>query len=348
MDKKKIFWGIFSVVIAALSIWAVVAQNKNFSVDVLLKFISESNKVWLIAGAFCMFGFIFFEGYALVRIVNCLGYKKSAGHGTVYGAADVYFSAITPSASGGQPASAYFMMKDGMPGTSVTVALLLNLIMYTLALLTLGIICMIFRMDLFFGFSLFSRTLIIIGVVVLVFLAFIFYMLIKKASILYKFCNAILIFLEKIHVLRHGQRKRDKLNKTMDEYQECAQIVSGKWNMLLEVYFWNLMQRISQIAVSFMIFMATGEGIIKSFDVCVIQTFVAVGSNSVPIPGSMGVADYIMLDGFSQVVGDNATTMELLCRGMTFYGCVITSAAIVLFGYVHRRIKAKKGQTIVG
>lgn len=342
MDKKKIFWGIFSILIAILSIWAVVAQNKNFSADILIQFIRESNKGWLFASALCMFGFIFFEGYALVRIVKSLGYKKSAGHGTVYGAADVYFSAITPSASGGQPASAYFMMKDGMPGTTVTVALLLNLIMYTLALLTLGLICVIFRLDLFAGFSFFSKALIIVGVVVLVVLAFVFFMLIKKASILYKFCNAVLVFLEKIHLLRHGQKKRDKLNRTMDEYQECARIVGGKWDMLFEVYLWNLLQRLSQIAVSFMIFRATGVGIKESLDVCVIQTLVAVGSNSVPIPGSMGVADYLMLDGFSQVVGENATTMELLCRGMTFYGCVITSAAIVLFGYIHRRITRKK------
>ena len=44
----------------------------------------------------------------------------------------------------------------------------------------------------------------------------------------------------------------------------------------------------------------------------------------------MGVADYIMIDGFKQLVGSNAANMELLCRGMTFYGSVITSAVIIL------------------
>ena len=32
-----------------------------------------------------------------------------------------------------------------------------------------------------------------------------------------------------------------------------------------------------------------------------IQCFVAMGSNCVPIPGAMGVADYIMIDGFKQL-----------------------------------------------
>ena len=29
-----------------------------------------------------------------------------------------------------------------------------------------------------------------------------------------------------------------------------------------------------------------------------------------PIPGAMGVADYIMIDGFKQLVGRNAANME--------------------------------------
>ena len=38
-----------------------------------------------------------------------------------------------------------------------------------------------------------------------------------------------------------------------------------------------------------------------------------------PIPGAMGVADYIMIDGFKQLVGRNAANMELLCRGIDVY-----------------------------
>jgi hypothetical protein len=55
----------------------------------------------------------------------------------------------------------------------------------------------------------------------------------------------------------------------------------------------------------------------------------------------MGVADYIMIDGFKQLVGSNAANMELLCRGMTFYGSVITSAVIILIGYIIRKKVAK-------
>lgn len=341
MDKKKIFWAIASVFIAGLSIWAVISQSRNFSFATLKSFISGADKGWLIASFVCTFGFIWFEGFALVRIARHFGYKTNALDGTVYGGADVYFSAITPSASGGQPASAYFMMKDGIPGYATTVALLINLVMYTLALLTVGIVSIIFKYPMLKNFSVLSRFFIGIGIVVLIFLALVFYMLLRKGKILYGICDAVIGLMEKIHVIRHGDKLRKKLKNTMAEYQECSNSITGQTGFLAEIFFWNLMQRMSQLLVSFMIFMSMGEGVKKAVDVSVIQCFVAMGSNCVPIPGAMGVADYIMIDGFKQLVGDNAANMELLCRGVTFYGSVLTSALIILIGYILRRVRKK-------
>ena len=184
MDRKKIFWAIASVFIAILSIWTVVSQSKHFSFEILMSFIINANKGWLFMSFVCTFGFIWFEGFALVRMARHFGYKTSAIDGTVYGGADVYFSAITPSASGGQPASAYFMIRDGIPGYAATVALLINLVMYTLSLLTIGVLCMIFKYSLLKNFSGISRIFICLGIVVLIFLALVFYMLLRKGSCL--------------------------------------------------------------------------------------------------------------------------------------------------------------------
>jgi hypothetical protein len=217
MDRKKIFWAIASVFIAILSIWTVVSQSKHFSFEILMSFIINANKGWLFMSFVCTFGFIWFEGFALVRMARHFGYKTSAIDGTVYGGADVYFSAITPSASGGQPASAYFMIRDGIPGYAATVALLINLVMYTLSLLTIGILCMFFKYPLLKNFSGISRIFIYLGIIVLIFLAFVFYMLLRKGGILYSICDALIRFLEKIHIIRHGDRLRMKLKHTMKE-----------------------------------------------------------------------------------------------------------------------------------
>lgn len=339
MNKKKIFWAIAFLFIAALSIWAVAAQSNNFSTLLLFDFIEKADKKWLLAAFICMLGFIWFEGFALVRIFRHFGYKTSSMDGFVYGAADVYFSAITPSASGGQPASAYFMIKDGIAGYAATVALLINLVMYTIALLVTGVFFIILKFDIFYNFSLVSRVFIFIGSMILGVLAICFLLLLKNGEVLYKFCDAFLKLFEKLHLLKRGQNVRKKLQDTMHEYQQCSNSITGKRKMLIEIFFWNIMQRLSQLFVSFMIFMAVGKGVDKALDVTAVQCFVALGSNCVPIPGAMGVADYIMLDGFKGIVGDAATTLELLCRGFTFYGSVLASAFIILIGYLWRKVR---------
>lgn len=341
--KKKVFWTVLSVIIAALSIWAVSAQASNFSFEALAEFVGESNKCWLLAAFICMFGFIWFEGIAVVRIVRGVGYKKGFKHATVYSAADVFFSAITPSASGGQPASAAFMMRDGIPGTVVTVTLLTNLIMYNLGLLFVGLICVIFHFDIAMALPLACKVLILCGVAMLSFMALVFYLLIRKAKILYGICDYFLTLFEKLHIIHNVERKRMKLHTTMEDYEECSREIHGKKTMLFDAFIWNVMQRFSQFGVAFCIFLAKGESLSDAFRVFVTQCFVSLGSNCVPIPGAMGVADYIMLCGYENIIGEEmAAYMEILCRGVSFYGCIVLSGIITFIAFITYKMRGKK------
>ena len=150
--KSKLAWTFVFIIIAGLTIWSIVAQE-GFSFKGFTQFLKESDPLWLAAAFASMLGFIIFEGMALLSIVKYFGHKKSILHGAIYASGDIYFSAITPSATGGQPASAYFMMKDKIPGTMVTVALVVNIIMYTFAILIIGVISVLMRPGIFFGFS---------------------------------------------------------------------------------------------------------------------------------------------------------------------------------------------------
>lgn len=74
----------------------------------------------------------------------------------------------------------------------------------------------------------------------------------------------------------------------------------------------------------------------------VVQCLSCVGSNCIPIPGAMGAADYMLLDGFGQILNEeNAVAMEMLCRGVTFYGSVSVGLIIVIIGYFIGRVGRK-------
>ena len=103
----------------------------------------------------------------------------------------------------------------------------------------------------------------------------------------------------------------------------------------------NLVQRISQILVSVCVFIGIGGASSQAFDAFITQGFVVLGSNSVPIPGAVGAADYLFLDGFIELVKDTIS-MELLSRGISFYCCVIICGMITLVVYTSLGLKGMK------
>ena len=113
--------------------------------------------------------------------------------------------------------------------------------------------------------------------------------------------------------------------------------------MFLKAFFYNLLQRISQITVTLFVYLAVGGRMELAADIWFTQSFVAIGTYSVPLPGGMGVADYLLLDGFGAFFDEaEAVNLELISRGLSFYVCMIVSALTVLAGAVQilRRKKA--------
>ena len=344
--KKKLIWTIVFIAIAGLTVWAITSQNKNFSMSSFLSFVKSANPVFMVAAVFGVLGFIIFEGLALMCICKSFGYKRGFANGYSYSAADIYFSAITPSASGGQPASAFFMMRDGIPGSVVTVSLLINLVMYTFAILILGIVCFVINPLIFLSFSTLSKILIIAGIFAQIILATAFILLLKKEKLLHGICDKFLCLLARLHIIRRLEKKREKLKKWIASYKECAAAISGKRSMLIKALIFNVLQRASLISVTLFAFLASGGEASQVANVWVMQSMVVLGSNCVPIPGAMGVADYLMLDAFSIIMtAQAAVNLELLARSVSFYFCVVLSGlSIIVRLIIDKIISSKKSK----
>jgi hypothetical protein len=301
----------------------------------MLDMVRDSDPIWFVLGIACMFGFIYFEAQAILCIIRSIDYGRGQSRGLVYSASDIYFSAITPSATGGQPASAYFMVKDGIPGVTVTAVLIVNLVMYTFAILTIGVACIAIKPGLFMRFSTLSKLLIVFGFAMLIVLAVIFILLLRRRKWVYTIGKWGIAVLGKLHIFRNVEKRQRNLARKMVDYKSCVDMMSGKYAMLIKVFLLNLAQRASQITVTLMMYMATGGSAHRASEVWITQSFTVIGSNCIPIPGAMGVSDYLLLDGLRDMMNnDMAVQLELLSRSLSFYSCVIISGIIVIIGYV--------------
>ena len=333
-NLKKIIGFIIVFLLAIITIYTVF-KGSGISFAELSGSLKSASWEGIALASISMLGFIYFEGEALRVIVHHMGYPAKKSHGFVYAAADVYFSAITPSASGGQPASAYFMMQDGIPGTAVMTALLLNLVMYTLAILTIGFADVLIFPNIFLKFSIGCRILIVAGGLALAGLGILFYLLLKKQELIKSLGMGIVRILEMFHCHRLAKRIERKLETSIKKYGSLVDVVLNGKKMLWKVYFLNLLQRLSQIIVTLFSFTALHGNLRKLPQLLAIQIYVVLGSNCVPIPGGMGVADYLMLKGYQQLMDREAAfQLEMLSRGLSFYVCIFVSLTAVVIGYV--------------
>ena len=341
-DKKQWLFMALFVAIAAISVWAVMAQD--FSPSEFADFVRGASVPWLAASLLSMLSFILFEALALLVLCRTFGHRQSLWSGYIYATSDIYFSAITPSATGGQPASAYFMVKDGMNGMMVTALLLVNLCMYTLSIIVIGVICFLFRFDLFLQYSLPAKLLIIAGFLVQIALLTFLYMLLKKEKLLQRICNAGLALLCKLRILRRKEEKQAKLDAYMERYREHSRMLMGHGKAVFTCFIFNFLQRISQLAVTLCVYIATtGQNILHAIEVFFLHGYVILGSNCIPIPGAIGISDYLMLDGFQNMMeSTQATNLELLSRSFSFYSCVIICGVSTLIQYCVIKKRGRK------
>lgn len=341
-NKKTTIIGMTVVILLAiLTVYVMISQSKTFNFQNFINLLSNAWWPWIVLAVFGMVGFIYFEGLAIVLIARVFGFRKRKRKSFMYAAPDVYFSAITPSATGGQPASAFFMIKDGITAASATMTLLINLIFYTMSIVVIGLACFIISPGVIGHFDWLSYIMITVGFVLQFIMIAVFLLLVYKSVIVKKAASIILHFFKKIHLIKHLDKKLKKLDKMEVEYKQCASVIKFNKKKLGVAFLCNMAQRISQILVSVFVFIGIEKNFSKILDVFATQGFVAIGSNSVPIPGAVGAADYLFVDGFADLCSD-PVSIELVSRGISFYVCVIVSGLITVGSYIFLRMRAKK------
>ncbi len=344
--KKKFWWAIITFILSALTIYALF-YNSGLSLTELWEDIKNASPEWLIPAALCMLGFIFFEGRSLILILRTLGYPAKKRRGFLYASADIYFSSITPSATGGQPASAFFMHKDGISGVAVTVSLILNLTMYTLAIITLGLISLIFFPGIFMSFELPCKIMILIGIFAMLMLTTFFIILLKKQSILLTIGNLFVKIMHKLRFKLAAEKFKKKLDNMIENYNECVVTLAGKKKLLVKTYFLNLLQRSAQILVTVFCYYAMHGNLNDGLKIFIIQTYVVMGSNFIPVPGAVGISEFLMYFGYTMILSDEAAyTLAILGRGISFYTCLTISIVTVIIGYLMIRFKKNKEEII--
>lgn len=339
MKKKKYIFSILLFLVLLFGTYYFIL--KNYSLAEFINSIKECNPIYIVLGFVCLLFYTFFASFYLKRTLYHFGKKINWYQAFGYHFTEVYFSAITPSSLGGQPVQMVEMSKDKIPYRINSVVVLLNSLLYKVALILLAIVaCVMYFKELFSQSSLFCW-LVSLGFITTILVIGLFSLLIYSKKLLPKIIEFGFKILEKIHLLKNKKELEKKLEEAMKGYSSCAEFTKKHPRVLLEGLLILIGQRISLLLISFMIYKAFGLQSMTVLELVAFQIAITLASDFMPFPGGVVVSEGLLLEINQMIYGGAlATSAMILLRGISFYVLVIFSGLFYLWFHFKKRKKA--------
>lgn len=294
------------------------------------------DKGYLMLALLFMAGFVLIEGVNIAVLARALGYKAGLASLAVYSASDIYFSAITPSATGGQPASAYYMSKDGIKVSHATTVLVVNILLYTMSLIIMGLWALAVKFRFFMGAGKLFQILFFVGVgLQLGLMGLCFLCMFSKRSI-QKAGRWGVNLLSRFRLLKNREEKLKRIEQSIDRYQSGMRFIRKKPGIMAAVLGGNLLQRIAFFSIGWFVYKSFDLGQAGYGEFIAIQSLLAMAVNSLPVPGAIGVSEGSFLFLFQTVFP--ATVLApamIITRGINYYLCFILCGVYTLIYHLH-------------
>lgn len=328
-SKKKYVISVLFFVILLVFTYYVLFKNNDIK-DVLNSLKTMSYR-YLIIGVALVLIYLFTEAIYIKISLKSLNSKISLWQGFVYSCTEFYFSAITPSSTGGQPAQAYYMSKDGVPFTKSSVILILNTITFKFVLIIMGLFAIIFYPRLIFNNSIVFTIVFIFGIVCNI------TMIIVCLALMYskKWINKIAIFLinigAKLHIIKNKEAKLEKVQSYIAEYHESANYIKNHLSVAFKITILTVFQRLAMFSIAYVVYRSFGLNTFSYVELVVIQIGVALAIDSLPLPGGIGASEALLLLIYKKLFSENLVVPAMLVtRGLSYYLCLLLSGAVVL------------------
>ena len=231
--KKMIFNVLFLFLVFAATLYGVFHGEDLSEIAEILKTV---NLYWLLPGVACVIIFIWGESIIIFYMMHTLGIHLKKWKCFLFSSVGFFFSCITPSATGGQPAQIYYMKKEKIPIPVSTLVLMIVTITYKMVLVVIGLGLMIFGRGFIRTHMYNIRHIFYLGTGLNVFcvasmLLLVFHPVLAR-SILVKGME----LLEKMHLMRYKSTRIEKLNASMDQYHTTAVYLKDHIMVLVNVF----------------------------------------------------------------------------------------------------------------
>lgn len=326
--KKNIANFIILITVFTITIYCVF---KGQDIHEIAAYIKTVDIGYFFAGVICVICFICSESVIIFYLLKKIKIFVRLPHCFLYSFVGFFFSCITPSASGGQPAQIYLMRKDKIPMSISALILMIVTITYKAVLVVIGAAVLIIRprsvmiyLNPIIGWCYLGLILNIICVGILL-------MLVYNTDFIKTVSIRTVEFVGRIIKLKRKDYYIEKIERSMKQYEDVSQFLQGHGIVLCKVFLMTLFQRVLLFFITYLVFKGFGFKHVSAVKIITLQAMIVVAVDMLPLPGGMGISEKLFIMVFRPICGRKLILPVMIAsRGLSYYTELIISAVMTV------------------
>lgn len=330
-SKKTVFNLLFLVLVFGLTLYYVFHGE---DMHALAAYIRQSNVWYWVAGIILVVLFILGESVIIYYMMRSLGEPVILKHCFLYSFVGFFFSAITPSATGGQPAQLYFMKRDKLSLSISTLVLMVVTITYKAVLVVIGLLVVIVRPHMIMTYLSPVIGWCYLGVALNVFCVAFMMLLVFHPTMAE---NILVTLVQAFCKITHsGKREKwlQKISGAMERYRMAADYFRKNKKVIVNVFLITFVQRTIWFFITYLVCLSFSLRSVEPITITTLQGMISVSVDMLPLPGGMGMSETLFLSIFRPVCGEKLVLpVMVVSRGISYYTQLILSAIMTGVAY---------------
>lgn len=343
--KKRIGQGLFFVLVIGLTIYGVFHGE---DLNSIARHVTKANPGWLLACVGIVLAFIACESWIIRDLFCKLHIHLERMECFLYSCVGFFFSCVTPSASGGQPAQMVYMKKRGIRVSASTNVLMWVTIFYKMVLVVIGFVLVIFRLGFLRTYMRRTIWLFYLGIFLnVVCVAFMILMWVKSEWLEAMGAWGIKL-LNRLHIGKRSKKRRRRLRRFIKNYDASFVALRGEILIIIKAFVITFVQRMLLFAITPCVYLSFGLTGYSFWDILILQAAISIAVDMLPLPGGSGISEHLFSVIFTGIFGGRLLIPAMvLSRGIAYYVQLLFCAVMTVVAHVYFTKKARKCEEIL-
>lgn len=325
--KKNVLNIAFLLLLLALTFWLIFRDQ---DLGPILDTLQSVPAGYIIIGLMLVVCYVCGESVIIKYLLYAVKIKAPLVNCIRYSFVGFFFSCITPSATGGQPAQIYYMKRQNINIPTATIILMLVTIEYKFVLVFIGLALALFGQGLVQTLTREAQFYLYLGLGLNVFcVTFMSFLVFLPDTASYLITKGFLL-LQKLHIMKNKNNRMERLQASMDRYKRASVFLKDNKMVIFNTTLITFVQRILLFLVTYVVYRSFGLNDMSAVTMTLLQAAISVSVDMLPLPGGMGISERLFLQIFSPIFGSTALTLSgmLMSRGISYYMLIIISGII--------------------